>query len=339
MSGVFSMNIEALRAEAVRQHDALSRWRVAEVLFWLAMAASWFLMPSRHLLLNEIAILGLFALSLDFILGYAGIISLGHAAFFGLGAYTAGIITKYGITDPLAGLAIATLAAAALGFATSFLVLRGSDLTRLMVTLGVSLVLYEVANRLGDLTGGADGLQGINLGPLLGFDFDLYGAVAHAYSLIVLFVLFLAARRVTHSPFGWSLRVIRDNPLRAAAIGVPVNRRLVAAYTLGAAYAGAAGALLCQTTQFASLDVLAFHRSADVLLVLTIGGVGYLYGGLIGAVVFKLMQSYLSDLTPQYWEFWIGLLLVLLVLVGRERLQTWPMLLWGRLRPRRVAAP
>jgi branched-chain amino acid transport system permease protein len=192
---------------------------------------------------------------------------------------------------------------------------------------------------MGWLTGGADGLQGVNVGPVLGFDFDIYGGVANAYSLIVLFVLFVVARRIVHSPFGWSLRAIRDNSLRAAAIGIPVNRRLVTVYTLSAAYAGVAGALLAQTTQFASLDVLAFHRSADVLLMLTIGGVGYLYGGLVGAVVFKVMQDLLSDITPQYWEFWIGLLLVVLVLGGRERLQKLPgMFSWNRKRPAEAAA-
>ncbi len=290
---------------------ARARWRVAEVLFWAAVALSWFALPSRHMLINDIAVLALFALSLDLVLGFGGILSLGHAAFFGLGSYVAGIITKYGITDPLAGLAIAALAAMLLGFATSFLVLRGSDLTRLMVTLGVSLVLLEIANRLPRLTGGADGLQDMTVGKLLGiWDFDLAGHVAAAYSLVVLFLLFLLARAIVFSTFGWSLRALRQNPLRAAAIGIPVNRRLVAIYTLAAGFAGIAGALLAQTTQFVSLDVLAFHRSADVLLVLTIGGIGYLYGGLIGAAVFRVMQDVIATATPQYWEFWIGFLLV-----------------------------
>jgi branched-chain amino acid transport system permease protein len=159
------------------------------------------------------------------------------------------------------------------------------------------------------------------MGPILGwFEFDIFGTTAYAYSLIVTFLLFVLARRVVVSPYGLSLRSIRDNPLRARAVGIPVNRRLVAVYTLAAAYAGVAGALLAQTTQFVSLDVLAFHRSADVMLVLVIGGVGYLYGGLVGAVLFKVLQDVLSSWTPQYWQFWIGLILVVLVLAGRERL-------------------
>jgi branched-chain amino acid transport system permease protein len=301
------------------------RWHPLEVLFWVAAFASYYLLPGKHLILTEIAILALFALSLDLILGYAGIVSLGHAAFFGFGAYVAGLLAKHQlVTEPLLALFLAGLAAMLLGFVTSFLVLRGSDLTRIMVTLGVALVLREIANRYAWLTGGADGLQGVSMDPLLGlFRFDMFGRTAHAYTLIVLFVLCLLARRIVNSPFGLSLQAIKGNALRAAAVGVAVNARLVAVYSLAAFYAGIAGALLTQTTAFASLDVFSFERSADLLLVLIIGGTGYLYGGLIGAIVFKLMQDYLSALTPQYWPFWIGLVLVVIVLVGRERFSSW----------------
>ena len=200
--------------------------------------------------------------------------------------------------------------------------LRGSDLTRLMVTLGVASILYEIANRMAWLTGGADGLQGMVVGPLFGrFEFDLAGRVAGAYCLVVAFLGFLVVQRLVHSPFGWSLRAIRGNALRAAAVGVPVARRLIAAYTIGAGLAGIAGALLAQSTGFVSLDVLAFHRSADVMLVLVMGGVGWLGGGLVGAVGFKVMQDWLSSLTPQYWQFWLSAVLVLIVLVGRERIE------------------
>jgi len=316
------------------------RWKIGEIVFWLVAFASLFFLPERHLLLNEIAIIGLFAVSLDLILGYAGIVSLGHAAFFGVGAYVAGLTAKHLTGEPLAGLLAAAAAATLLGFVTSFLVLRGADLTRLMVTLGVALVLGEIANQASWLTGGADGLQGIALDPILGtFEFDIFGTTAYAYSLTVLFVLFILARLIVVSPFGLSLRSIRDNSLRARAIGIPVHRRLIAIYMIAAAYAGVAGALLAQTTQFVSLDVLAFHRSADVLLVLVIGGVGYLYGGLVGAVVFKLLQDFLSGLTPQYWQFWIGLVLVVLVLAGRERLTEGARGLWTRPRARQGGSP
>ena len=305
-------------AQSLQSH---ARWRGWEVALMLALVASWFVLPRQALLMNEIAILALFAVSLDLILGYAGIVSLGHAAFFGFGAYTAALFAKHVMPDPLVGLAVAVAASALLGAVCSLAILRGSDLTRLMVTLGIASVLYELANKFDDATGGADGLQGVTMGALFGrFEFDLSGRTAYAYTLVVLIALLLLARRLVQSPFGVSLQALRDNRLRAASIGLSVNARLIAVYTVAAAMAGAAGALLAQTTGFASLDVLAFHRSADVLLVLVIGGTGYLYGGVFGAIAFKLLQDLISAWTPQYWTFWLGLFLVVLVLVGRERL-------------------
>jgi branched-chain amino acid transport system permease protein len=311
------MTVQAVQKSLAAQ----SRWRWWEVTLGVIAIASWWLVGDHALLANEIAILALFAVSLDLILGYAGIVSLGHAAFFGFGAYTAALFAKHVMPDPLVGLAVAVAAATLLGVISSVLILRGSDLTRLMVTLGVALVLFELANKLDWLTGGTDGLQGVVMGPLFGkFDFDLYGHVAYGYSLAVLVVAILVARRLVHSPFGISLKALRDNRLRAMSIGLSVNLRLVAIYAFAAALAGAAGALLAQTTGFASLDVFDFHRSADVLLVLVIGGTGYLYGGIFGAIAFKLLHDVISAWTPQYWTFWLGLFLVVLVLVGRERL-------------------
>lgn len=302
-----------------------ARWHPLEIAFWIAALASIFLLPNKHLILTEIAVLALFALSLDLILGYSGIISLGHAAYFGFGGYVAGLLAKHEIvTEPVLALLVSGFAALVLGFVTSFLVLRGSDLTRLMVTLGVALVLREIANQIDWLTGGADGLQGIVMPPVLGlFPFDIAGHVAYMYCLIVLFAMFLLARRIVNSPFGLSLRSVKGNPLRASAVGISVNGRLVAIYTVAAGYAGIAGALLTQTTQFVSLDVFSLERSGDVLLALVIGGTGYLYGGIVGSIVFKLMQDYIANLTPQYWQFWIGLVLVIIVLVGRERMANW----------------
>jgi len=314
-----------LAAEVTAFLTKRARWSPLEIAFWLIAAATIWLFPTKHLILTEICIWALFALSLDLILGYAGIISLGHAAFFGLGAYAAGLIGKYGlIAEPVLALLVAGLVAAALGFVTSFLVLRGSDLTRLMVTFGVALMLREIANKFSDLTGGADGLQGVEIGPILGrFRFDLFGHVGYVYSLVVLFVLFWLARRIVQSPFGLSLQAIRGNPLRSSAVGIAVNWRLVAIYTLSAGYAGVAGALLAQTQAFASLEMFSIERSADVLLILIIGGTGYLYGGLIGALIYRFLQDYLSELTARYWQFWIGLILVAIVLTGRDRLAGW----------------
>lgn len=304
---------------------AAARWRPWEYAVWALAFALPFVVPAHALMVNEIAIVALFAMSLDLILGFTGIVSLGHAAFFGVGAYAAALFAKHGLPDPTLGLLFAIVLCAALGALASVTILRGTDLTRLMVTLGTALLLLELANKLDWLTGGADGLQGVVMGPVLGrFEFDLYGRTAAWYSLSVVLLLFLLMRRLVRSPFGATLKAIRDNRTRAMAIGIPVVSRIAVVYTVAAAVAGAAGALLAQTTGFASLDVLAFDRSADVLLMLVIGGVGWLYGGIAGAVVFKLLQDALSSVTPQYWMFWIGLILVLLVMVGRDRLlQPW----------------
>ncbi|MGO9420878.1 branched-chain amino acid ABC transporter permease [Roseiarcus sp.] len=316
----------AATSETARRIEAhlsrRARWRLSEIAFWLAALAAIVAFPSRAALINEILVAGLFALSLDLILGLAGIVSLGQAAFLGVGAYAAAILASKDYADPTLGLAVGALVAALLGFVTAPLLLRGADLTRLMVTLGVSLLLGELANRNSWLTGGADGLN-FSIAPVLGlFPIGFTGQRnAALYSFAVLFVLFAVARRLRQSPFGLALAAIRENRLRAGALGIDTSWRIVAIYTVSAAYAGAAGALLAQTTQIVSLDLFDFHRSADVMLMLIIGGAGYLYGGIIGAAVFIVLRDVISAATPEYWEFWIGLLLVVLVIVGRERFQ------------------
>ena len=295
-----------------------------EIAFWLALAAVFFLVPGYLVLGSQVLIVALFAMSLDLILGYAGIVSLGHAAFFGLGAYTAGLLAVHGWNEPLSGLAAAAAVAAAVGFATSFLVVRGEDLARLMVTMGIGLLLYEAANRAAFLTGGVDGLSGISMGKLFGvFSFDLAGRTAYVYSLAVLLLVFLGLRRVTRSPFGLALKGIRENPGRMEALGVPVRRRLVAAFTLSAAIAGIAGALLAQTTQFVGLDTLGFPRSAELLIMLVLGGTGRLYGAILGTAIFMVAQDVLAGINPVYWQFWLGLGLVAFVLYARNGVLGW----------------
>jgi len=315
----------------VRAQSQLARasgWRLWEVAIWIIAIGAIFVLPGKSLILTEIAILALFAVSLDLILGYAGIVSLGHTAFFGLGAYAAGLFSIHVATEPVLGLLAAGLAAGIFGFVTSFLVLRGSDLTRLMTTFGVAMLLAEAANQAAWLTGGADGLNGVTITPVLGlFEFDLWGRTGYIYSLVVLILLTYIARRIVHSPFGLSLKAIKRNSRRAEMLGIPPSQRIVVIYTISAVYAGIAGGLLAQINSFVSPDVLAFHRSADVLLVLVIGGAGYLYGGLIGAVIFTVLRDWLSVVTPQYWMFWIGLILVIIVLVGRDRITRWQVLL------------
>jgi branched-chain amino acid transport system permease protein len=291
-----------------------ARIRSLEIVFWLATLLPFVVTPAYLSLASQIAITALFALSLDLILGYAGIVSLGHAAYFGFGAYTAGLLSKHYWSEPLTGLVVAALAAGVLGYVTSHVIVRFRHLALIMLTLGLGLLLAEAANSASWLTGGADGLQGVRIAPLLGFKFDLYGRTAYAYSLAMLFLLFLVARRVIHSPFGLALRGIRENATRMPAIGAPSLAHLRKVYTIAAVIAGAAGALLTQTTSTVSLEVLSFGRSADVLVILILGGAGRLYGGIVGAIIYMVARDQFSGMNPQYWYFWIGLLLVAVVM-------------------------
>ena len=303
-------------AGALQSIRAGTRWRPLEVAFWLATLLPFVLFPSYLALASQIAITALFALSLDLILGYAGIVSLGHAAFFGLGAYAAGIVSRGGWGEPLSGLLIAAAVAGAVGYAMSFIIARFRHLALIMITLGLGVLLHEAANQAHWLTGGADGLQGVRTWPLFGrLPFDLYGHTAYAYSLVVLFALFLATRRMTNSPFGLALRGIRENATRMPAIGAPSRAHIRKAYTMAAVVAGVAGALLAQTTETVSLEVLSFQRSAELLVMLVLGGAGRLYGGLVGALIFMVARDRFSGINPQYWYFWIGLLLVTVVML------------------------
>jgi branched-chain amino acid transport system permease protein len=312
------------------------RLRVHEILPWLCAVGAFFVFPDYLALGGQILIMVLFALSLDLVLGYAGIITLGHAAFFGTGAYVAGILAAHGWTEPLSLLVAAGAASCLLGVATGAIVLRTSGLSLLMVTLVVAELLQEAANRLGWLTGGADGLQGITIAPVLGlFRFDMFGRTAYLYGLAVLFLGWIVARTIVHSPFGRSLTGIRENLTRMQAIGSPVFRRKLAIYVVSAALAGVAGAVLTQTTQFVGLQVLGFEMSAVVIIMLILGGIGRLYGAFIGAPLYMIAQDQLAKDDPVNWLFWIGLLLLLVVLFARGGVLG----LADRLRPRRREGP
>jgi branched-chain amino acid transport system permease protein len=314
--GVSSVTIAA--AGVAGAHDFLQaqiRWRWSEIAFWLATLLPFVLAPDYLVLASQVAVTALFALSLDLILGFSGIVSLGHAAYFGVGAYTAGLLSVWGWGEPLSGLVVAGLAAGILGYVTSFVIVRFRHLALIMITLGIGLLLQEAANSAGWLTGGFNGLQGIHMWPLFGrFEFDLYGYTAYSYALAALFVIFLIARRIIHSPFGLALRGIRENGARMPAIGAPTHSHIRTIYTIAAIIAGIAGAMLTQTTETVSLESLGFQRSADVLVMLILGGTGRLYGGLIGAAVYMVARDQFSGLNPQYWYFWIGLLLIAVVM-------------------------
>jgi branched-chain amino acid transport system permease protein len=294
------------------------RYSVLEALPWLAAFAGYFVFSSYLALGAQILATILFALSADLVLGYAGIVTLGHAAFFGTGAYTAGILAANGWGEPITGLLAAAAAAGLLGLASGLVVLRTTGLSLLMQTLVVATMVAEAANKASFITGGDDGLQGMEVWPIFGsLRFDLFGRTAYLYCLIVVFLCWWAARRIVHSPFGRSLTGIRENVRRMHAIGAPVSRRRLLIYTISAVLAGISGALIAQTTQFVSLSFLSLERSGTVLIMLIIGGVGRLYGAFIGVPLYMIAQDRFSTVQPVYWYFWIGLLMVVIVVFAR----------------------
>jgi branched-chain amino acid transport system permease protein len=294
------------------------RLRAVETLPFLAAIACFFVFPDYLVLGAQILATILFALSLDLILGYAGILTLGHVAFFGTGAYVAGLLAAHGWGEPISGLFAAALGAAVIGLASGAIVLRTQGLPLLMLTLVIAEMLKEAANKASTITGGADGLQGMQVDPILDhFGFDMLGRTAYLYCLAVLFIFWWIARRIIHSSFGRSLTGIRENVERMHAIGSPVFRRRLVIYTVSAAMAGVSGALFAQTAGFVGLDTLGFDRSGIILIMLILGGVGRLYGAFIGVPLYMIAQDRFSEIDPVYWYFWIGLLLVLVVIFAR----------------------
>src|SRR6266702_2490606 len=291
--------------------DPRIRW--IESLPWIVAIAAFFLLPEYLSLGARILIYILYALSLDLIVGYAGIITLGHSA------YVAGILAaKAGVGDPMVQLVAAAAAGALLGIGTGAIILRTKALTLLMLTLAITSVLLEIANKATALTGGADGLSGVVVAPILGlFRFDIFGETAYLYCLVILLVGWWLVRKMIYSPFGASLTGVRENSLRMHAIGAPVYWRLVLVYTCSAAIAGVAGGLITQTNQFVGLNVLTFESAGELLVMLILGGVGRIYGAFVGPVVYLIAQDLFAKQFPEYWGFGIGVMLVLVVMFAR----------------------
>jgi ABC-type branched-subunit amino acid transport system permease subunit len=295
------------------------RWRWVEATPWLIAIAVYFLLDSHLSLGAQILIAILFTLSLELVLGYAGVATFGQALLFGAGGYTAGLlVTHLGIADPLICLAVGILAAMIVGLVTGWVILRTQGITLLMLTLAFTAMVYEFVIKINDITGGTDGLR-FKMDPILGlFRFDLYSRTAYVYALIALFIGFLIVRRIIYSPFGLSLRGIRENTRRMHAIGTEVHLRLVTVYVIASGLAGAAGVLLAETTRVVSPESLSFDRSGSVLVMLILGGTGRLYGAFLGVPIYMIFEHYVAKDNPEYWYFWVGLLLVLRTLFVRR---------------------
>ena len=297
------------------------RLRAWEPIPWILALAFYFAFPKHLGFGTEVLVTIFFAISLDLVLGYAGIVTLGHAAFFGVGAYTVGMLAKHGIwNEPLTGLLLAALVAAVVGLGSGLVLLRTQGLTLLMLTLCTMALLEEAANLGHEYTGGFDGLDSLPIAPLLGvFEFNpLYPTTQYLYVLAVLFLCFVLVRTVVYSPFGQSLTGIRENMLRMHAVGAPVRARLVTCYTLSAALAGIAGGIWAQANAYVNLGTLGLDRAATVLIILVLGGHGRLYGAFVGAAAYMAISHFLSKVYPTAWQLGLGLLLVVIALFARN---------------------
>jgi branched-chain amino acid transport system permease protein len=292
-----------------------------ETLPWIASVACFFAFPNYLAFGTQVLITILFALSLDLVLGYAGIVTLGHAAFFGAGAYTVGMMAMHlGWNEPISGLLAAALVAGAIGLASGLVLLRTHGLALLMLTLCTMALLEQAANMGAAWTGGFDGMPGLSFGKILGiFSFDvLYYRTQYLYALVVLFACFVIVRTLVYSSFGQSLTGVRENLLRMHAVGAPVRARQVLAYTLSAALAGVAGALFTQANGYVNLAVLGLERSAGVMIVLILGGYGRLYGAFVGAIAYMLLEHLLAKAYPTAWQLGLGITLIAVALFARN---------------------
>ncbi len=306
-----------MAAAGLQGYAGSARLRPLELLPWVLAVAVYFFAQGYLALGSYVLIIILFALSLDLIVGYGGIVTLGHAAYFGFGAYVAGIVAVRYSGDPLLGLLAAALATGIFGAATGAVVLRTQDLALLMLTLAISSIVFEIANKWTQITGGADGLR-VPISPLLGvFRFDMFGRTAYLYCLVVLLAGWWLMRTIVYSPFGCSLVGTREKAERMHAIGAPVYRRRLIAYIISATVAGVAGALLTQTTQFVGLSAASFELSGEILVMLILGGVGRMYGAFVGPVIYIVARDYFAKQSPEYWYLGIGILLVAIVMFAR----------------------
>ncbi|MHB8764053.1 MAG: branched-chain amino acid ABC transporter permease [Deferrisomatales bacterium] len=281
---------------------------------WLCVAAAYAFAGNYLSLGIQVMIMAIFALSLDLALGYGGIDTLGQTAFFGAGGYAAGLYALHVSPEPLSGLAVAAAAGAVVALLSGPLILRARGLTLVLLTLAVATLLHELANTLKGITGGDDGLYGYTIAPLFGqFKFDLFRRTAYWYTAGVLAAVYFLCKALVNSPFGLTIRGIRENPVRMRLLGVPVLGRLVRLYAISGALAGIAGGLSAQVTKIVALDVFSFGMSGNVLVMLILGGTGRLYGALLGAAVFVVLADRAAEISPFHWLFALGVTLILAV--------------------------
>ncbi|WP_295848470.1 branched-chain amino acid ABC transporter permease [Tardiphaga sp.] len=284
-------------------------------------AIGYYLFPDDLAFLTRLIGIAFLVLSLDLVTGYCGIATLGHAALFGVAAYAAGIACVRGVTDPIALLMVGIVAGTLMGVISGALIARFRGLPQLVLSIAVGQLVAALANKLQWLTGGSDGLSGIAPGKVFGiYHFDMYSRTAFLFSLAALVIVFVALTRFSRSPFGLMCRAIKDDDLRAKMIGVAIYPRLVIMYGVSGAVAGVGGALTAISTGVVGLDSVSFERSAEVLVMLVLGGAGHLWGALAGTVIFMIFEHIVAAANPFHWMMLVGLLLIGIVLFAPKGL-------------------
>lgn len=277
--------------------------------------AGYWLFPDNLAFLTRVISVALLVLSLDLIVGYCGVASLGQGALYGAGAYAAGIACVHGIADPVLLILIGAGAGAVMGLLMGAIMLRAHGLPQLVLSIAIVQLLHEAANKASSITGGSDGLSGMSPAPLFGlFEFDLWGRSAYLFGLGLLLIVFAVLRFVTRSPFGMVCRGLKEDPLRVSALGIYAFPVLLKMFVISGAVAGMGGALAAIATQVVGLDSVSFEISANALVMLVLGGIGHLYGALIGTVIFMALEHIVAAINPFHWMTLVGAVLIAIVL-------------------------
>jgi branched-chain amino acid transport system permease protein len=308
--------------------DAARRYGLAEILTAAALIVAPFVLPSLGFAtdtMNRILVLGLFGIGFDLLFGYTGQLSFGQSAFFGTGGFVAAwLLTRAGFPSPLLALLIGTVVAAATGYVVGLIALRRTGIYFAMITVAIAEVFFYVENSpLADFTGGENGLPGVpapvfTLGFTtieIGSGWTMYGFLAVFY-----FIGIVLARRIVQSPVGRILVAIRDNPLRAEAVGHNVQGYKLLVFVIAAAYGGLAGGLLGMLQSFMPPDAFTFDTSGQLVMQTVIGGIGTLYGPLLGAAIWLYLRDFLQGALGlgAAWKLGLGVIFVLLVFFLRR---------------------
>jgi branched-chain amino acid transport system permease protein len=300
--------------------DKLYNKRVADLAIWLLLLTMpyWLNSVGGYTQLgSRILVMALAAMSLNFLLGYTGVLSFGHAAYFGLGAYGMGLTLKYLLPNTLAGMAVGVLAGVTAAAIIGLLIVHLRGIYFAMVTIAFGQVFYFIAYRWNNVTGGDDGLSGWHREPInLSFtSFDiLHNDKAFYYLVFLCFVVGVAGMAaVLRSPFGRTLLAIRENERRARFLGIPVDRHIWISWLISCTFVSLAGTLYALLNNFADPHDLRWDQSGDFVIMAVLGGMRSFWGPLIGAAIFVVLQDYVSSQTENWMSF-IGLFFVLVVL-------------------------